>query len=275
MARGRWIPANAAVRSTSPRRPRTAVSSGSANGPARSSASWTRRPSCAEVNDGLLGERVDGVDPAGRRTVVVARRLVGTAQHLDGRVDHLEGAPEGRHGSEEQGQGAGRQLPGPPGLVEEHRPEPAAGVGHLDLHPGRCAASPAGARRRGADPAHGGQHRGLLPLGEPVDGDHAGAVDVPARIVGDQVEDARDVELGQVPGHGVADPPQHGDVQLGQLSESASRGSGPGTGGRCRLPSLDGEQVRVQGLAAVVDLGLHHRTGLLQPLGDAAGVGRP
>ena len=50
---GRWIPAKAVVRSTSRSSRRAGSGSGSANRPARSRASWTRRPIRAEVRRAL------------------------------------------------------------------------------------------------------------------------------------------------------------------------------------------------------------------------------
>ena len=143
MARGRWIPANAAVRSRSRSRRRTAVLHGSANGPARSRASCTRRPMRAEVSDGLLGQRVHGVDPPGRRSVVVGGGLVRAPQDLDGRAHHLQVTPERGDRSEEQGQGAGRQLARPPRLVEEDHPEPVHRRRRCRAAPGPAPAGPA------------------------------------------------------------------------------------------------------------------------------------
>ena len=184
---------------------------------------------------GLLGEWVDRVDPTRRRAVVIGGRLVGAPQDLGGGVDHLQGVAERGDRTEEQGQGPDRQLSGPPRLVEERHLDPPARVDDLQLHPCRWPSPPSPTHRWGADPTHGGQHGGLLPLGQPVDGEQAGAVDVATRIVGDQVEDGDDAELGQVAGRRLPHTPQHRHGQVGQLLQPSTRNLGPGTGWRRRL----------------------------------------
>ncbi len=215
---------------------------------------------------GPFGERIDGKDPTGGRhrlaavdvalaiagrvaaavalafagpvlaAVAFALAFAGGLQDLDGRAVQLPRAPVGADGAEEQGQGADRQLLGPPHLVEEDHLDMAALVGHFQLHPGRRSPPAASvARARATDPGHPAEHGCLGSGGQGGDGDQMRPVDVAALawVVGDQVEDRADAELGELPFGGGSDPSEDRHRQFGQLAEPAAMGAGrPGRCGR-------------------------------------------
>ena len=119
-----------------------------------------------------------------------------------------------------------RIAPVPSCTVSSTRALPLAGT------PGMCG-------------AHLRQDHRLVPDGQVPQIGLPGPVDVPARVVGQQVEHRGDA---------------HGVERLGPLGRRprrARRRRAPRVGGAAGLPSgsLDAEKVRVQGLAAVVDLG--------------------
>ncbi len=178
---------------------------------------------------GLFAQRIYRVDPTRRGTVVLADPFVGAPQDLHVGTHHLQPVAVGGHRTEEERQGPDGKLLGPPRLIEEDDGDSPAGIGDVQLDPGRRPPAPPSAGRRGAHPGHRGDDRGLVAFGQPVDRHHPGAVDVTTGVVGDQVEDSGDPELGQVPGNGWAHAAQHGHRQVGELPE-ASAGRPPGIG---------------------------------------------
>jgi hypothetical protein len=140
-----------------------------------------RRGEVPRREPGLLRLRVDGDDPPG---------LV--ADQVDDRVRHLATALVELELPEEHGLGADRELAAAPRLVEERALEVARAVEHVDLDERLAVAGAAGLAA--LDPSD--DHR-LLADGEVLDLGLLGAVDVAARVVGDEVVDGLDrgVEL--------------------------------------------------------------------------------
>ena len=190
--------------------------SGSANSPARSSASVDELPDLPRRQPGLGGGGVHRQD-AQR---LASRRHAG--HHVDDGVRQLAGAPVLGDLAEEDRLGAGLELLGPPGLVEEHDLQPARVVAHHDVddRPTR-----AGAPRAGR--LHGGQHRRLVADLEVRDVGLPGAVDVAARVRGDQIEDRLDAELGQPPALALGHRLEHGYLPQAQVAECAAAYSIP------------------------------------------------
>ena len=152
---------------------------------------------------GLVGLRVDGHDAPGA-----------VADEVDDRVGHLPPAPVGLELAEEHRVGALLQLLGPPRLVEERAAQVAAAVEHVDLDEG---AALAGAPR--LHPLHHREHHGLVADLEVLDGGLLRAVEVAARVVGEQVEDGLDLHRRQRLDLLGPDPVEHRDRQLGQLAQ--------------------------------------------------------
>ena len=96
-----------------------------------------------------------------------------------------------------------------------------------------------------------------------------GAVDVAARVVGQQVEQGLDAERREAV-ELEADPGQPADRHGGQLAEC----DGAVAHRHADRRLFDAEQVGVQGLSAVVHLGRDPGAVLAQPLGDRPRVGR-
>jgi len=127
---------------------------------------------------------------------------------------HLPTAAEQIQLSEEDGLPAGHQLLGPPPLVEEGAAQVGGAVEHVDLDQG-----PALARPPGAHPLHVSENHGLLAHLQVLDRDLLGAVDVPAGIVGDEVEHRRDAHLLQRLGLGGPDAGQIRHRTLGECAQ--------------------------------------------------------
>ena len=180
---------------------------------------------------GLGRRRIDRQDPQR----LAAGRHAG--HHVDHRVDHLAGPPVVPHLAEEDGLGAGLELLGPPGLVEENELEPAGVVAHHDIDDG-----PARPGAPGAGRLHRGQHGRLVADLQSRDIGLAGAVDVAARIRREEIEDRLDTELGQPPGLALGHRLEHGHLPQAQVAECAAVTQSPtGTGreaGRPGAPPL-------------------------------------
>ncbi len=145
---------------------------------------------------------------------------------VDDRVGHLPGAPVLGHLAEEDRLGAGLELLGPPGLVEEDDLEPAGVVADDDVDDGAPGAGPARMRR-----LHRGQHGRLVPDHQVGDVGLAGAVDVAPRVGRQQVEDGLDAQLGQHPHPPLRDAvePLHADgVQRAECAAVTQSPTGTG-----------------------------------------------
>jgi hypothetical protein len=159
------------------------------------------------------------------------------ADQVDHRVGQLLAPLEHLDLAEEHGLGAHRELAFAPPLVEEAHPQVARPVAHLggDQHLGWATAG-----APGGDAGHGGDDHGLVAGEQVTDGGLAGAVEVPARVVGEQVEHGLHAQLGQA-GDLLGLGGQRGDGrerEPGQLGE----GDRP-VGHRCaaRLPDRHGD----------------------------------
>ena len=152
---------------------------------------------------GLVRLGVDGHDAPGA-----------VADEVDDRVGHLPPSPVGLELAEEHGVGALLQLLGAPRLVEERAAQIAGAIEHVDLDEG--AALPGASR---LNPLHHREHHGLVADLEVLDGGLLRTVEVTARVVGDQVEDGRDLHRLQRLDLLGPDAVEHRDRQLGQLAQ--------------------------------------------------------
>jgi hypothetical protein len=160
------------------------------------------------VDAGLLGLGVDRHHPPGA-----------VADQVDDGVGQLLLALVLVELAEEHRLGAGRQLLGPPGLVEELQLEaPGAVADHrTDQRLGRSA--PGAAAGHPLDP---GQHHRLLAHLQVADVGLVGAVDVAPRVVREQVEHRPDLEvLGQRDTPVGPDALELGDRDAVELAELA------------------------------------------------------
>ena len=169
------------------------------------------------------------------------------------------------------------ELPLAPGLVEEDALQPAGPVGDADGDQRPTVARPA----RG-DLLHGAQDHALRVLaarldrlGELTDRRLVRPVDVAPRVVHQQVEHRRHADLGERAGPLVRDPLEPGHRHLGQLGETdgSVRAHRRGPTGAGTTGLLHPHVVRIQRLAALVDLEVHVRAVLGEPLRDRGGRG--
>ena len=145
---------------------------------------------------------------------------------VDDRVDHLAAAPVLPDLPPEDGLGPRLELLGPPGLVEEHHGEATGGVAHHHVDDGAAVPRPPRAHR-----LHRGEHGRLVAGPQVRDVGLTGAVDVPARVRGEQVEHRLDAELFQTldlrRGHGG----EHRHRSSGEVAQGAAAIQSPtGTG---------------------------------------------
>ena len=151
---------------------------------------------------------------------------------VDDRVGHLAGAPVLGHLPEEDRLGAGFELLGPPGLVEEDDLEPAGVVAHHDVDHGPARPRPPGVRR-----LHGGEHRRLVADHEVGHVGLARAVDVAPRVGREQIEHGLDAELRQHRGPPLRHPVQPRHLDVAQRAEGAAATQSPtGTGREAGRP---------------------------------------
>ncbi len=165
---------------------------------------------------GLARRRVDRYDPADLGGVALVAG--GADDHVHHRIGHLTLAAVVGDLTEEERLGPHGQLALAPRLVEEDDLEgsPIVAHGRLD-HDLALAGAP------GTDPSHLGEDRRLVAHAEVAEVDALRAVDVAARIGGQQVEDALDAHRRQRGRALLADVAQLADRHVAQLAESARR----------------------------------------------------
>ena len=173
---------------------------------------------------------------------------------VDDRVDHLSAAPVLPDLPPEDGLGPRLELLGPPGLVEEHHGEASGGVAHHHVDDGAAVPRPPRSHR-----LHRGEHGRLVAGPQVGDIGLTGAVDVPARVRGEQVEHRLDAELFQTL-----------DLRRGHGGEHRHRSSGEVAQGAAAIQSPTGTGT---GLSPVVHLERDVRVLLGQPLLYRPGVG--
>jgi hypothetical protein len=162
------------------------------------------------VQPELVGLRVDGGDL--QAVLLVEEVDLGVGQLLlPAVVGDL---------AEEHGLGALGQLPRPPRLVEERDAQIPRAVGDAQLGAGLPATPPGHGRRR----HHAPEHPHLVVDPKVADRGLLRLVEVAPRVVREQVEDRRDLDLGEHLGPLGADAVEPRDRQLGQLAQPSGHG---------------------------------------------------